>query len=49
VFVRRDGLAVAAGTGALLLRRVQPEGRGAMTAAELARGQRGFGTARLGG
>ena len=48
VFRHRDGLAVACGTGALLLRRLQPEGRGAMTAEELARGQRAFPTARLG-
>jgi methionyl-tRNA formyltransferase len=49
VFAHRRGLAVACGTGALLLRRVQPEGRGAMSAEELARGQRGFASARLGG
>ncbi|HEY3083133.1 MAG TPA: methionyl-tRNA formyltransferase [Chloroflexota bacterium] len=48
VFVHREGLAVACGTGALLLRRLQPEGRGAMTAEELARGQRAFRSARLG-
>jgi methionyl-tRNA formyltransferase len=48
VFAHRDGLAVACGTGALLLRRLQAEGRGPMTAEELARGQRGFPSGRLG-
>src|SRR5262249_42236588 len=47
VFAHGQGLAVACGTGALLLRRLQPEGRGPMTAEELARGQRGFAGARL--
>lgn len=48
VFARRDGLAVACGTGALLLRSVQPEGRNAMSADELARGQPAFREAVLG-
>lgn len=48
VFGHRDGLAVACGTGALLLRRLQPEGRGGMSAEEFARGQRAFPSARLG-
>jgi methionyl-tRNA formyltransferase len=49
VFAHRRGLAVASGTGALLLRRVQPEGRSAMAAEELARGQSTFREATLGG
>jgi methionyl-tRNA formyltransferase len=42
VFARGRGLAIACGTGALLMRRLQPEGRNAMTADELARGQPAF-------
>ena len=49
VFAHRRGLAVACGTGALLLTRLQPEGRNAMTADELARGQPTFREAALGG
>ena len=37
---RREGVALAARTGALLLTRVQPEGRAAMSAADWARGAR---------
>jgi methionyl-tRNA formyltransferase len=48
VFAHRDGLAVACGTGALLLRLVQPEGRAAMSPDALARGQPSFTGARLG-
>lgn len=47
VFAREGGLAVACGTGALRLRRVQPEGRGPMAAEDFARGQRAFAAARL--
>jgi methionyl-tRNA formyltransferase len=38
--VRKDGIAVAAVTGTLLLSRVQPENRPAMSAADFARGAR---------
>jgi methionyl-tRNA formyltransferase len=48
VFLHRQDLAVACGSGALLLRRVQPEGRNAMTADELVRGQPAFREATLG-
>lgn len=48
VFEASAGLAVACGTGALLLRRLQAEGRRAMTIDELVRGQPAFRGARLG-
>jgi methionyl-tRNA formyltransferase len=38
--VRKDGIAIATVSGTLLLRRVQPENRGAMPAADFARGAR---------
>ena len=48
VFRHRQGLAVGCGSGALLLRRIQPEGRTPMAAEELARGQPAFREAVLG-